>query len=226
MIQHVALIMDGNRRWAKKRGLPAFSGHTEGYKRIEDVIRGAKKHNISHITFWAFSTENWKRDEKEVIFLINLFRKVLHEKLIEKFLGEDGKAQFIGDISKFPKDIQDNINNLIVKTKDNKAITVTIALNYGGRDELKRAVQNIVSKKINYEDITEEIISHNLDTKGMPDPDLIIRTGGEQRLSGYLPWQGVYSELYFCDTLWPDFNEKEFDEAIEEYKNRNRRFGT
>lgn len=217
--------MDGNRRWAKEKNLPAFAGHRRGYKQIENIVTRAKEHGIPYVTFWAFSTENWQRSEKEVGYLLNLFRQVLKGNLLADLIKKGGRICILGDISAFPKDIQEDIAQVIEESKDNTAIQVNVALNYGGRDEIVRAVQQIVSEKLNKTDITESLISQYLYTKNQPDPDLIIRTGGALRLSGYLPWQSVYSELYFTDTYWPDFDEKAFDQALEEYSRRERRFG-
>lgn len=225
MIQHVALIMDGNRRWAKKKKLPAFAGHKKGYEIMEKIIASAHKHDIPHLTFWAFSTENWKRSKEEVAYLMGLFRQVLKSNLLKKVIKNGGKIMFIGNLSAFPNDIQEGLAKIVEESKENTKITVTIALNYGGREEILHAVQQIVADRLDLVAITEESFSQYLYTKIQPDPDLIIRTGGAQRLSGYLPWQSIYSELYFTDTFWPDFDEKEFDKALEEYARRERRFG-
>lgn len=225
MIQHVALIMDGNRRWAKAKKLPTVAGHQKGYQQIEKIVTRAQELDISHITFWAFSTENWKRSEEEVSYLLDLFRKVFHGTMLKNLLKKGGRITVLGNIKAFPKDIQKDIAEVVEKSKDNTSIQINIALNYGGREEIIRAVQQIVSNKIDKAEITENLISHNLYTADQPDPDLIIRTGGAMRLSGYLPWQSVYSELYFTDTFWPDFDEKAFDKALDEYERRERRFG-
>ena len=225
MIQHVAIIMDGNRRWAKEKKLPSFAGHKKGYQQIEKIVECAKEHGIPYITFWAFSTENWQRNEKEVSFLMDLFRTALRGNLLKKLIKNGGRIRVLGNLIAFPDDIQKEIAKLVEESKSNTTIQVNIALNYGGREEILHAVQQIISNNVKSEDITEELISHYLYTKDIPDPDLIIRTGGAQRLSGYLPWQSVYSELYFTDTYWPDFDEKNFDIAIAEYERRERRFG-
>lgn len=254
MIQHVALIMDGNRRWAKAKKLPTFAGHQKGYQQIEKIVTRAQEFGISHITLWAFSTENWKRSEEEVSYLMDLFRKVFHGTMLKNLLKKGGRIKVLGNIKAFPEDIQKDIAEVIEKSKDNTSIQINIALNYGGREEILWAVNKIleeynssvipakagiqkksgsrikhaldsdrVSGMTNF--IDEEMFASYLYTASQPDPDLIIRTGGAMRLSGYLPWQGVYSELYFTDTFWPDFDEKEFDKAIEEYEKRERRFG-
>jgi undecaprenyl diphosphate synthase len=225
MLTHVALIMDGNRRWAKERKLPAFAGHQKGYRQIEKIVNRAQELGINYITFWAFSTENWKRNEEEVSYLLNLFRKVFRGNLVNKLMKKGGKICMLGNTAAFPQDIQRTIEEVVEKSKNNTGIQLNIALNYGGREEILHAVQQIVSKEINPADITEELFSQYLYTAGQPDPDLIIRTGGSLRLSGYLLWQAEYSELYFTDTYWPDFGVKGFDLAIEEFENRERRFG-
>ncbi len=221
--QHVALIMDGNRRWARSKKLPLFFGHRSGFNRIEPLVRHAESLGITYLTFWAFSTENWNREKKEVDALMNLFRRMFNGSLVAKLKKNNVQVKVLGDISAFPKDIAKDILDVVADTKDNTGITVNFALNYGGRAEILRAVKKIIADKA--EKITEKTISDYLYTAGQPDPDLIIRTGGEQRLSGYLPWQSTYSELYFINTFWPDFDEKKFNEAIIDYISRERRFG-
>lgn len=223
MINHVAFIMDGNRRWARKRLLPLAVGHTRGYQAIEPLIAYASKKGIKYLTFWAFSTENWNRDRKEVDVLLQIFRKLFADEIVNRLHKIGVKITVLGNIDAFPKDIADNIKKLIETTKNNTTITVNIGLNYGGRAEILQAVNRLLQDGI--KNIDEEIFSSYLYTKDIPDPDLIIRTSGEQRLSGFLPWQSVYSELYFTNVYWPDFNEKEFEKAIEEYTQRKRRFG-
>lgn len=226
--QHVALIMDGNRRWAKEKGLSPLEGHKVGEERIEPIVDYAIKVGILYLTFWAFSTENWKRTKKEVEFLLNLFRENLDKK-VDKFHQKNVKVNIIGNLSMFPPDIQKKTRQWMEKTKYNKKITVNLALSYGGRDEIVRAINKFLkdSKLRNFKitKLTEEEFGKYLDTAGMPDPDLLIRTGGEMRLSGFLPWQSVYSELYFTKVLFPDFSPKEFEKAIFEYQRRQRRFG-
>lgn len=220
--RHVALIMDGNRRWAKKRLLPTIVGHRKGYSRIEELVPHAKKLGIKHITFWAFSTENWNREKKEVDDLLSIFRTILKKSSLEKILKEGAKIVIFGDITRFPKDIQKNVAEVLEDSKNNTQITVNIALNYGGHAEILKAVNELVKKG---KTVSEEEFSNHLYSQGQPDPDLLIRTGGEKRLSGYLPWQTVYSELYFIDTLWPDFDAKALDSAVLDYEKRSRRFG-
>lgn len=223
--KHVAIIMDGNRRWAKLHGLQAIQGHQKVAREvIEQLVDHCIKVEIPYLTLWAFSTENWRRDPQEVSGLMNLFRETfgvsssrLHEKGV--------KIQTIGDLSKFSQDIQDNIAHWKQVTANNTKITVTFALNYGGRDELVRAMQTWKDKVPSDQRVNEELVGSLLDTAQMPDPDLIIRPGGEQRLSGFLTWQSVYAELYFTKVLMPDFGPAELDEALAEFHDRQRRFG-
>jgi undecaprenyl diphosphate synthase len=222
---HVAIIMDGNRRWAARKGLGPIEGHKyAAEKAIEPIVENALKKGIKFLTFWAFSTENWRRDKKELEGLFKIFRKGLKQE-IEKLDEKGVRLRVLGDINKFPKDIAQKVLEGAKRTADNKKITVSFALNYGGRPELLRAVKKMLAEEIPAKKLDEKKFSSYLDTAGMPDPDLIIRTGGEKRLSGLLPWQGVYAELYFTDTLWPDFTPAKFDQAIADYQKRTRRFG-
>lgn len=222
--KHVAIIMDGNRRWAKTKGLPAIAGHTYAAEQIvEKLIKDSAELGIKYLTLWAFSTENWGRAEEEVSGLMNIFRKALVNK-VEKFIKNGAKLKMIGDMTKFSPDIQEGMKQAEKKSKNNTKITVTFALNYGGRDEIVRAVNRLISESAGQQ-ISESDISASLDTAGMPDPDLIIRTGGAQRMSGFMPWQGVYSEYYFTETLMPEFGPEQLEEAIEEYQSRQRRYG-
>lgn len=226
--KHVAIIMDGNGRWAKKRSLPRIMGHRAGADALRRVSRFAGHMGIEYITVYAFSTENWKRSDEEVSGLMSLLLDYL--KNAEKELGGDEvRIRVIGDPARFSDEIQQQIKRVEAVTKDNKAVTVTLALNYGGRDELVHAVKAIAKEvqdgKTDPDSIDEKTVSRHLYTYDMPDPDLVIRTSGELRLSNYLLWQTSYSELYFTDTLWPDFDEKEFTKAIDAYLSRNRRFG-
>ena len=223
--------MDGNRRWAKSKGLPVFAGHKIGEERIEPIIDTAIDMGISFLTFWAFSTENWNRSKLEVNFLMRLYREELNKK-VNVFHNKNVKLNIIGNISMFPRDIQERTREWMEKTKNNKKITVNLALSYGGKDEIMRAINRwresskwepsgqVQSSKLKREDFEQY-----LDTAGQPDPDLLIRTGGEMRLSGFMLWQMEYAELYFTETFWPDFTPAEFKKAIEEYQNRMRRFG-
>ena len=225
---HVAIIMDGNRRWAKQRGLDIKVGHKEGAKTLEKIVRYAKKVGIKYITVYAFSTENWKRSEDEVGALMLLLQAYL-DSYAKRADTEGIKVKVLGDISVLSKGMQSTIGKLEERTKDNTDINFNIALNYGGRDEIVKEVRKIAEKvkedEIKIEDINEEIISNNLYTSGMPDPDVVVRTSGEMRISNFLPWQIVYSEFIFVEKNWPDFNEEDLDKVIEIYQKRNRKFG-
>lgn len=226
--KHIAIILDGNRRWAKEKGLPSALGHKQGAKTLENIVRYAKKIGVKHLTIYAFSTENWKRTEDEVNALMFLFQSYLDDYL-RRADTENIKVNVIGNLSELPEKLRQSITKYMEKTKDNTAITFNIAMNYGGRDEIVKAIKNIAKEvkdnKIQIDEITEELISNNLYTKGQPDPDLLIRTSGEQRLSNFLPWQLVYSEFLFVDKYWPDFTEDDLDKAIIEFQKRTRKFG-
>lgn len=226
--KHIAIIMDGNGRWAAKRALPRKAGHKAGAEAFERLITDAKDLGIQHITVYAFSTENWKRSDEEVNAIMDLMRHYLKNSF-QRFLKDNVRMHIIGDISRLDKDIQEQIQEFEEKSREKDGMTVHIALNYGGRDELLRSVQKITEKALNGQislpDITEETIEENLDTAGIPDPELLIRTSGEERISNFLLWQIAYSEFYFSDVLWPDFNKKDLLEAIYYYQNRERRFG-
>lgn len=226
--QHIAIIMDGNRRWAKAKGMPSGFGHKEGAKTLEKIVRYANKIGIKHITVYAFSTENWKRAEEEVSTLMGLFQSYLDD-YSKRADSENIKVKIIGSREGLSDKMKKSIEQCMERTKNNTGIVFNIALNYGGRDELIKAVQEIATKvqnkEISPEDIDEKIISEHLYTKGQPDPDLMIRTSGEVRLSNFLPWQLVYSEFVFIDKNWPDFSEEDLNEAIEIYQKRTRKFG-
>lgn len=227
--RHVGIIMDGNRRWAKKQGLSAIKGHAYAVdKVVERLIEKAGEMGIEYLTMWAFSTENWNREKEEVSGLMNLFRKALATK-VGRFIAKGARLNLIGDIGRFEKDLREGIEKAIEKSKHNTKITVTFALNYGGRDEILRGIHKILNDKsqmyTNTRKLTEAEFGEYLDTAGMPDPDLIIRTGGVQRMSGFMPWQAVYAEYYFTEELFPDFTPDKFEEAIKEYGRRQRRFG-
>lgn len=228
MPKHIAIIMDGNRRWAREKGLDPKLGHKEGAKTLEKIVRHANKIGLGYITVYAFSTENWKRAEDEVGALMLLLQNYLDD-YSKRANTENIKVKVLGDISALSEKMQKSINNCMERTKDNTGVTFNIALNYGGRDEIIKAVkkiaQDVKENKIKVDEITEETISNSLYTKGQPDPDLLIRTSGELRTSNFLPWQIVYSEFIFVDKNWPDFEEKDLDEAIEIYQKRNRKFG-
>ena len=228
MPKHIAIIMDGNRRWARAKGKPASFGHKEGAKTLEKIVRYANKIGLEHITVYAFSTENWKRTEEEVSALMLLLQNYLDD-YSKRADSENIKVKILGDITALSPKMQKSIINCMERTKNNTGVVFNIALNYGGRDEITRAVKKIATKvkegEINVDDINEELISNELYTVGQPDPDLVIRTSGEKRLSNFLPWQSTYSELLIIDKNWPDFNEQDLDNAIIEYQKRTRKFG-
>ncbi|KKS46887.1 di-trans,poly-cis-decaprenylcistransferase [Candidatus Gottesmanbacteria bacterium RIFCSPLOWO2_02_FULL_42_29] len=223
-LKHIALIMDGNRRWAKKHNLPTLEGHRLGEERIEPLVDCAIEMGISYLTFWAFSTENWHREKREVKFLMKLYRTLLDRKA-DSFHKKNVRINCIGNLSLFSSDLQAKTKRWMEQTKNNKLITVNLALNYGGKDEIIRAVNKWQKENKKNQELTKDILADYLDSAGQPDPDLIIRTGGEKRLSGFLMWQSEYSELYFTRTYWPDFTPLKFRLAIAEYKRRQRRFG-
>ncbi len=226
--EHVAIIMDGNGRWAKKRGLPRSIGHKYGAQNFRKITRYISRAGVKYLTLYAFSTENWKRPPEEVDALMKLFHQNLVD-LITDFRDDDIKTIFIGDRSAFSPGLIKLINESEEIAKDRKGMVLNIAMNYGSRDEILKAVKELCEEsrdgKIDPKDITEQDIAFRLYTGGMPDPDLIIRTGGEFRLSNFLLYQSAYSEFYSTETLWPDFNEAEFDKAVIEFNHRNRRFG-
>ena len=225
---HVAIIMDGNGRWAKKRGLPRTMGHAQGAKVVEQILEDADHMGIRYLTVYAFSTENWTRPGTEVKALMNLLRTYMKTSLA-KCAKNNVRIRVIGDKSRLDPDLQDSIRTLEEATKNNTGIGFQIAINYGSRDEIARAVRKIAQKtaagELRPEDITEETISDALDTAGIPNPDLLIRTCGEERLSNFLMWQLSYSEMYFTDTAWPDFTKEELEKAVDAYNHRERRFG-
>ena len=228
MPAHIAIIMDGNRRWAKSKGLPVAFGHKKGAETLEKIVRHANKIGLKYITVYAFSTENWRRAEEEVKALMVLFQNYI-DKYSKIADTENIKVRFIGDFSAFSDRLQNGIQDCMNNTKNNTGVTFNIAMNYGGRNEILNAVKQIAKKvqagEISAEDISEQTISDNLYTKDMPDPDLLIRTSGEMRTSNFLPWQLVYSEFLFVDKNWPDFSEEDLDNAILEYQKRTRKFG-
>ena len=225
---HVAIILDGNGRWAKKKGMPRTYGHVKGCENLEKICSVAKELGVKYLTVYAFSTENWKRSKEEVDALMKLFRNYM-KKCIK--ISRDNKMQVhvIGDPTAFDPDLQEKIKELEEYSSQYDELYFQIALNYGSRDEIKRAVQemaeDVKAEKLNPEEISEQTISDYLDTKGLPDPDLLIRTSGEERLSNFLMWQLAYTEFYFTDVAWPDFNKAEFEKAIAKYNQRDRRFG-
>ena len=228
MPNHIAIIMDGNRRWAKKNNLDVRLGHKKGAETLENIVKYCNKIGIKYLTVYAFSTENWKRSKEEVGALMKLLQAYL-ENFMKRSDASNVKIQIIGDRSNLSLPIKKGIEAVENKTKNNTGTVLNIAFNYGGRDEIVKAVKNIAlnikNKNIDIEDINEELISNNLYTKNIPDPDLMIRTSGEQRTSNFLPWQLVYSEFYFSEKYWPEFTSEDMDKAIEEYNRRNRKFG-
>lgn len=223
-IKHLAFIMDGNRRWARSRGLPTFEGHRRGYLRMKKVGDWCLERGIKIMTVYAFSTENWKRSKKEVNYLMKLLEDALSKELPE-FMEKNIQLRIIGKKNDLPKGLQEAIKNAEKQTKNNTKGILNIAINYGGRQEIVEATKKIVKAKLPPSKINEKLFSEHVWTAGQPDPDLVIRTSGEQRISGFLAWQAVYSELYFCKKHWPAFSEKDLDEAINEFNRRNRRFG-
>ena len=226
--EHIAIILDGNGRWAKKRGMPRGYGHIKGCENLEKICDVVRDMGVKYLTVYAFSTENWKRSREEVDGLMKLFRSYL--KRCKKSAKKNNmRVKIIGDPSAFAPDIQESIRDLEEYSKDFDHIYFQIALNYGGRDELVRAsrklAQAVKDGKIAPEEITEETVEQFLDTAGIPDPDLLIRTSGEQRLSNYLLWQLAYTEFYFTDVPWPDFDKAELEKAIAKYNERDRRYG-
>ena len=224
--EHVAIIMDGNNRWTKKHKLKGFAGHEKGIDSIQNAVDTAKLFNIKFLTLFSFSSENWSRPQKEVKFLMNLLRKYLSNK-INKLMKDNVSVKMIGEKKKLPKDIVKKINNYQKLTQKNNGLNLIFALNYGSRNEIIISVRKIINKFIKRKFfINEKSISSNLFTKNIPDPDLLIRTSGEKRLSNFLLWQLAYTELVFLDVLWPDFKKKHFLEALNQYSKRVRRYGS
>lgn len=227
-MEHIAIIMDGNRRWAKDKHLPTAMGHQKGVSALKTILKSCHSFGIKYLTVYAFSTENWNRTQEEVNFLMSLLAKTIQNELLE--LDENNvKIKFIGNISELNSDLQKILKNSEEKTKDNTGVNLQIAFNYGSRMEITNVCRQIAKEVqdgiLDIEDITEKTISERLYTNKIPDPDLLIRTGGEKRISNYLLWQSAYSEIYVTDTYWPDFDKESLAKAIEEYSNRTRRFG-
>ena len=226
--QHIAIILDGNGRWAKAKGMPRNYGHAQGSKNVERICEEAWRMGIKYLTVYAFSTENWSRPEGEVAALMTLLRNYM-KTCLKTAAKNDMKIRVIGDIEPLDKDIKNRIRELEAATVNNGGLNFTIALNYGSRDEMTRAARKMAKDcaegRLDPEQIDESVFESYLDTHGIPDPDLMIRTSGEQRLSNYLLWQLAYSEFYFTDVPWPDFTKEELAKAIEEYNHRHRRFG-
>lgn len=225
--EHIAFIMDGNGRWAKKRGLPRKLGHREGAKNFRKIARYCKDIGIKNITFYAFSTENWKRPKDEVDAIIELFREYIVD--VRNYIGEEVRVLFLGDKKIFDEDLQKKMNDLEEDTKDNHEMTMLLAINYGGRDEVVHVSQLLAERaakgELKPEEITEDMFGSLLYTKDVPDVDLMIRPSGELRLSNFLIWQSAYAEFYFTDVLWPDFSPDELKKAIIDFAGRSRRFG-
>jgi len=221
---HVAIIMDGNGRWAQERGLPRLSGHKAGTENLREVIEACAEFGIKYLTIYAFSTENWNRPEEEIQGLMGIFRTMLDRELNN--LHKNGvQLRHIGRLDGIDKKLQQKIQEAIKLTKGNQTLILNVAFNYGGRDEILQAVKNIVANGENIEDLDDDLFSKYLFTAGSPDPDLIIRTSGEFRISNFLIWQGAYAEWYFTPTYWPDFNKEELYQALLAYNERDRRYG-
>ncbi len=224
--EHVAIIMDGNGRWAKTKGLPRTAGHVEGVATVKKITEEATRLGVKYLTLYTFSTENWNRPMEEIEALMNLVLTNLEEEI---FMKNNVRFRMIGEMERLPQSVQKRLNECIERTSANTGMTMIVALSYSSRWEIARAVRAIAGKvmkgSLNIENITEETVSKHLTTDFMPDPDLLIRTGGELRISNYLLWQCAYSEFYFTDRFWPDFDEEAFREAIAEYQQRQRRYG-
>ena len=226
--QHIAVVMDGNGRWAKKRFLPRAAGHRAGVKATRMLVENCARHGIKALTIFAFSSENWSRPEKEVKSIMSLFIKTLDSEA-KRLNRQNVRVRFIGDRSRFSKKLQDGIANTEKLTEDNTGLNLSIAANYGGRWDIvnacKKIAKKILSGEITENDITEDMFDDEINLDKLPDPDLLIRTGGESRISNFLIWHLAYTELYFSDVLWPDFNDKEFEKSLEWFSKRQRRFG-
>ncbi len=222
--RHVAIIMDGNGRWAKERGLLRVAGHRAGTENIRRIIERFSDHGVQYLTLYAFSTENWNRPQTEVRALIRLLGRFIKREL-DNFQKNNIQLRHLGHLESLPPALQRQVRDAVELTKDNTRLTLSICFSYGGRDDLLVAVQRIIQEETPASDLTEETISAHLFTAGMPDPDLIIRTAGEQRLSNFLIWQSAYAELYFTDAYWPDFGREDVDMALAEYGRRKRKFG-
>lgn len=220
----VGIIMDGNRRWAKEKGLSKMEGHRAGADTLKNVATWARDAGVKHLILYTFSTENWNRTAEEVSYLLNLIGEMIENEL-DHFNKENGILHFVGDLSRFSPALQEKLLRAKEKTKNNTGLNIYLALNYGGRAEILSAVKKIISENPRTEDVNEEYFSKYLQSYPMPDPDVVIRTSGELRLSGFLPWQTVYSELFFTKTLWPDFSREEFSGILEEYDKREIRRG-
>lgn len=223
-LKHIAIIMDGNRRWAKEKNLPSAMGHKKGVDSLKNILRACNDFSIKYLTVYAFSTENWNRKKEEVEFLMNLVAVTLTNELAEMH-KENVQIHFIGDLTKLSDKLQKILANAVETTKNNTGVVLQIALNYGSRDEIVHAVQKIVESGVKSDEIDEQLISENLYTAGVPDPDILIRTGGEQRISNYLLWQIAYSEIIIRNEFWPDFDKNSLKDSILEFGKRQRRYG-
>jgi undecaprenyl diphosphate synthase len=223
-LKHIAIIMDGNRRWAKEKNLPSAMGHKKGVDTLKNILRACNDFSIKYLTVYAFSTENWNRKKEEVEFLMNLVAVTLTNELAEMH-KENVQIHFIGDLTKLSDKLQKILANAVETTKNNTGVVLQIALNYGSRDEIVHAVQKIVESGVKSDEIDEQLISENLYTAGVPDPDILIRTGGEQRISNYLLWQIAYSEIIIRSEFWPDFDKNSLKDSILEFGKRQRRYG-
>ena len=223
-LKHIAIIMDGNRRWAKEKNLPSAMGHKKGVDSLKNILRTCNDFSIKYLTVYAFSTENWNRKKEEVEFLMNLVAVTLTNELAEMH-KENVQIHFIGDLTKLSDKLQKILANAVETTKNNTGVVLQIALNYGSRDEIVHAVQKIVESGVKSDEIDEQLISENLYTAGVPDPDILIRTGGEQRISTYLLWQIAYSEIIIRSEFWPDFDKNSLKDSILEFGKRQRRYG-
>ena len=223
-LQHIAIIMDGNRRWAKAHNYPSAVGHKKGVDALKNTLIACENFGIKHLTVYAFSTENWNRKEEEVTFLMELFCKAI-EMEIEELCENNVLIDFIGNKDNLSTPVQNSINQAVERTKNNTGVQLHVAFNYGARDEIVHAVKNIIKKQIPAEKVTEDVISNELYTAGMPNPDLLIRTGGEKRVSNYLLWQIAYSEIIVTEKFWPEFGKQELANSIVEFSERHRRFG-
>lgn len=223
-LKHIAIIMDGNRRWAKEKNLPSAMGHKKGVDSLKNILRACNNFSIKYLTVYAFSTENWNRKKEEVEFLMNLVAITLTNELAEMH-KENVQIHFIGDLTRLSDKLQKILANAVETTKNNTGVVLQIALNYGSRDEIVHAVQKIVESGVKSDEIDEQLISENLYTAGVPDPDILIRTGGEQRISNYLLWQIAYSEIIIRSEFWPDFDKNSLKDSILEFGKRQRRYG-
>ncbi len=226
--EHVAIVMDGNGRWAKKRGLPRLAGHRRGVETVRNIVEACPDLGVKYLTLFAFSTENWKRSDEEIAGLMQLFRNYMAREA-ERLIGSDVRLRFLGNRERLPDDILRMMEDLEARTQDRTKFSLNIALNHGGRDEITRASRRVAEKvasgALKPEEITEELIAQHLDSAGIPDPDLVIRTSGEYRISNFLLWQAAYAEYEFVDALWPDFSDKMLGEILERFGTRERRYG-